>query len=382
MDLFESLSIQPNQETTFANQLKQQITWLIASGKLKAGDQLPPVQVLAERLGINLHTVRHAYQKLAADGLVESRQGRGTHVLLFDPVRLAQVAGSIRSHTIGVIIPSWTNPFYHALLQRIEEVAEAEQALLFLCNTHDDPNAALRDFARLAAKQVDGILIAAYDICRHLQHPVHKESKSPIPGGGNLPFVTVDWPGCSGYSVLIDLQMAGYLATRHLVEHGHRRVGLITFAQDAENVTPVNSGYEQALKESGITMDPTLVARAPGFDMISGAEGARKLLAQKEPPTAIFAIADMLALGAMQAIKQAGLRIPDEIALVGFNDIPTASLVEPALTTVAAPAVQLGREAMKMLQILIAGEQPPQRQLTLSTSLILRESCGCPRKKA
>jgi len=135
MDLFESLSIQPNQETTFANQLKQQITWLIASGKLKAGDPLPPVQVLAERLGITLHTVRHAYQKLAADGLVESRQGRGTHVLLFDPVRLAQVAGSIRSHTIGVIIPSWTNPFYHALLQGIEEVAEAEQPCSF-CVIH------------------------------------------------------------------------------------------------------------------------------------------------------------------------------------------------------------------------------------------------------
>ncbi len=379
MDVFESLSIQPGQETTFANQLKQQITWLIANGKLKAGDQLPPVQVLADQLGINLHTVRHAYQKLAADGLVESRQGRGTHVMPFDPVRLAQVAGSIRSHTIGVIVPSWTNPFYHALLQGIEEVAEAEQALLFLCNTHDDPNAALRDFARLAAKQVDGILIAAYDICHHLQPSIHKESQ--LTDGGNLPFVTVDWPGCSGYSVLIDLKMAGYLATRHLVEHGHRRVGLITSAQDAENVTPVNSGYEQALKESGITVDPTLVARAPGFDMISGAEGARKLLAQKEPPTAIFAIADMLALGAMQAIKQAGLRIPDEIALVGFNDIPTAALVEPALTTVAAPAVQLGREAMKMLQILIAGERPPQRQLTLPTSLILRESCGCSRKK-
>lgn len=379
MDVYDKISLNSERGITFVLQLKQQIAWLIANGQLPPGEKLPPVQVMAKRLGINLHTVRHAYQELAADGLVESRQGRGTHVLPFDPFRLAQVAGLIRSHTIGVIVPSWTNPFYHALLQGIEEIAEAEQALLFLCNTHDDPNAALRDFARLAAKQVDGILIAAYDICHHLQPNVHKESQ--ITDGGDLPFVTIDWPGCSGYSVLIDLKMAGYQATRHLVEHGHSRIGLITFAQDAENVIPVNRGYEQALNENGITMDPSLVACVPGFDMVSGAEGARKLLAHKEPPTAIFAIADMLALGAMQAIKQAGLRIPGDIALAGFNDIPTAALVEPALTTAASPTVQLGREAMKMLQTLIAGERPPQRQRTLSTSLVIRESCGCTRKK-
>jgi LacI family transcriptional regulator len=375
MDIFDSLVIQPNGETTFANQLKQQLTWLIASGKLKPGDQLPPVQAMADRLGIHLHTVRHAYQKLAAEGLVDTRQGRGTHVLPFDPARLAQAAGQVRSHTIGVIVPSWTNPFYHALLQGIEEIAEEEQALLFLCNSHDDPNAALRDFARLAAKQVDGILVAAYDICHHLQPGT--ALRNPLNAGRDLPFVTIDWPGCTGYSILIDLNMAGYLATRHLIEHGHRRIGLITFTLEAENVVPVNSGYEQALKEYNLAVTPALIARVPGFDLASGAEGARLLLAQKEPPTAIFAIADMLALGAMQAIKQAGLRIPSDIALVGFNDIPTAALVEPALTTVAAPTVQLGREAMKMLQILITGERPAHRQLTLSPSLTIRESCGC-----
>lgn len=379
MNIFESIVIQPNQTISFANQLKQQITWLIANGKLKAGDQLPPVQVMADRLGINLHTVRSAYLKLADEGLVETRQGRGTHVLPFDPARLAQAVGLVRSHTIGVIIPSWTNPFYHALLQGIEEVAEEEQALIFLCNTHDDPNAALRDFARLAAKQVDGILVADYDICQHLQPD--KSKGSLLIEGGNLPVVTIDWPGCTSYSVLIDLKMAGHLATRHLIKHGHQRIGLITFVVDAENVTPVNSGYEQALKEYGLTVDPSLVARVPGFDIASGAEGAKKLLAQKEPPTAIFAIADMLALGAMQAIKQAGLQIPTDIALVGFNDIPTAALVDPALTTVAAPTIQLGREAMKMLQTLIAGERPPQRQMILSTSLTIRESCGCPGAK-
>lgn len=371
MNLLDNLTLNTEPGITLVHQLKQQLTWLIATGEMQPGDRLPPVQVMAKKLGINLHTVRGAYRELAAEGLVETCRGRGTHVLPFDLARLSQAAGAQRSHTIGVIIPSWNNPFYHALLQGIEEIAEEEQALLFLCNTHDDPKTALRDFARLAAKQVDGILVAAYDICRAIQ---------PGAQANPLPFVTIDWPGCAGYAVQIDLKQAGYLAAQHLIQHGHRRTGLVTVGFDAANVTPVNAGYKQALEDHGLPFDPALVARVPGFDMRSGAEGARKLLALKEPPTAIFAAADLLALGVMQAARQAGLRIPKDLALVGFNDIPTAALVEPALTTVAAPAVQAGREAMKIVQVLIAGEQPLQRQITLPTYLIIRESCGCPRK--
>ena len=110
--------------------------------------------------------------------------------------------------------------------------------------------------------------------------------------------------------------------------------------------------------------------------MAAGAEGARKLLALTQPPMAIFAIADMLALGALCAIKSAGLRIPQDIALVGFNDIPTAALVEPPLTTVAAPAQEMGAVAMQMLQDLIAGRKPSHRRVVLPVSLVVRQSCG------
>jgi len=376
MNPFDDLDINPGRELTLALQLKQQITWLIASGRLKPGDRLPSVQVMARKLGINLHTVRSAYGKLAAEGLVDSRQGRGTHILPFDEANLAQAAGTARSHTVGVIVPSWANPFYHTLLNGIEEIAEEDQTLLFLCNTHDDPSAAWRDFARLAAKQVDGILVAAHEFTRSLQPAARKSG----PGNG-LPFVSIDAPGSTGYSVLIDLKQAGWQAARHLVEHGHRRIGLITHALDSRNVTPLAAGFGLAHEEHGLQVDPALVVRVPGFDMASGAEGARKLLALKAPPTAVFAITDLLALGAMQTFKQVGLRIPGDIAVVGFNDIPAASLVEPALTTVAAPTVQVGREAMKILNLLIAGEHPPKRQVTLSTSLVIRESCGCQRKE-
>ena len=154
-------------------------------------------------------------------------------------------------------------------------------------------------------------------------------------------------------------------------------MGLITFASDASNVLPVNAGYSRALREAGLGEDAGLIAREFGFAIESGGDGARKLLASAQPPTAIFAISDMLALGAMRAIKAAGLRVPHDIALAGFNDIPMAGMVDPPLTTITAPADAAGREAMKMLQGLIAGKQPLQKRMVLPTSLVVRQSCGC-----
>jgi LacI family repressor for deo operon, udp, cdd, tsx, nupC, and nupG len=371
VDLYNYLFLDHNHETTLAHQLRQQLTWLIVNGLLKPGEQLPSIHAMAERLGVNLHTIRGAYLKLEADGLVSTGQGRGTHVLPFDLRRFAQMSGTLRTHTVGVILPSWVNPFYHAFLQGVEELAAQDQTLIFLCNTHDDPQAAWRDFARLSAKQVDGILVVSHDICQIL----------PWEGDGrqqpaSIPYVSVDWPGCPGYSVQIDLESAGYQAARHLIEHGHRRIGLITFTMEHANIRPVNQGFERALQDADLQADPACIVRVPGFTLAHGAAGARRLLELPEPPTAIFTIADMLALGAMQAVRAAGLRIPDDIALASFNDIPTAVLVEPALTTVAAPAVQLGREAMKMLQALVAGETPPHEQVILPTKLVIRQSCG------
>lgn len=370
MNLFDQLSIDPRQDDTLAHQLKRQIAWLIASGKLAAGDQLPTVRQMAARLDINLHTVRSAYQKLESEGLVETRRGRGTHVLPFDLGRIAQKSAALRSNTVGVILPSWNNPFYHSFLQGVEQISEQDQTLLFLCNTHDDDNLAWRNFAQLSAKQVDGVLVVAHSLCEFLD----SGASDPRPG---LPMVTVDWPGCRGYAAQIDLEMAGYQATRHLIQHGHRRIGLVAFELQTPNVQPLYQGYRRALGEAGLQDDPALLARAPGFDLAAGTQATRRLLTLPQAPSAIFAIADMLALGALRAIKDLGLRVPQDVALVGFNDIPTAALVDPPLTTVAAPAVELGRAAMSMLRDLIAGEKPPAERVVLPTRLVIRKSCGC-----
>jgi DNA-binding LacI/PurR family transcriptional regulator len=372
MDKFDHIKINPDLDATLAQQLKEQLTWLIVNEQLQAGDRLPAAHKLADRLGINLHTVHSAYQKMEAEGLVKIRRGLGTHVLPLDISLLSQGSAMLSSNTIGVILPSWSNPLYHTFLQGVEEIAEVDQTLLILCNTHDDPFAARRDFARLAAKGVDGILVASHNIHEILQSEVPLNSQMEA-----LPFVTADWPNLQGYSVRIDLETAGYQATQHLLEHGHKKIGLITFDKDADNVLEINKGYQLALQEWGLAPDLSCIFRVPGFDIDAGAKGAQMLLDMKDPPTAIFTITDTMAMGVLKTIKKAGLSIPNDFALASFNDIPAAELVDPPLTTVAAPTLQMGREAMQMLQTLIEGEIPAQREIILRTSLVIRQSCGC-----
>lgn len=372
MDILDRINLNPHLDTTLAHQLKQQVDWFIASGEIRPGDILPSVRQVATHFSININTVRNAYQKLEADGLVETRQGLGTRVLPYDPRRLAQLASSLPSHTVGVIIPSLTSPFYHPLIQGVESVANQARIMLFLCFSHDDRSEVQRNYAQLASRNVDGILLASQDdslLAPPEQHPISRTIHT-------LPLVAVDWPPSTGYAVNLDLENAGYQATRHLLEHGHRRIGLITHALDLPNVQPINSGYKRAMLEAGIESDPRWIAAVHGFDTNAGAEGARMLLAVRPQLTAIFAFSDLPAIGAMCAVQQAGLRIPQDIAITGFNDIPLAAYVSPPLTTVAAPTFQMGVEAMKMLQSLIAGKLPAHRHILQPTSLVIRSSCG------
>jgi DNA-binding LacI/PurR family transcriptional regulator len=186
----------------------------------------------------------------------------------------------------------------------------------------------------------------------------------------------VNWPDATGYAVLMDWASAGYQGTQHLLAHGHRRVGLITWAREIPNVRLANAGYHRALREAGIQTDPALIVRVPAISMAAGRAGAQRLLRLAQPPTALFAIADPLALGAISALKDAALRIPEEMAVVGFNDISAAALMHPALTTVHAPAHEMGAEAMRMLADLIAGKEPARRRVVLPTALVVRQSCG------
>ncbi len=195
----------------------------------------------------------------------------------------------------------------------------------------------------------------------------------------NFPYVLIDHQGIGDYarSVGATNWQGAYDATRYLLELGHRRIGFITGAMDLGCSVDRLGGYSAALSDFGVSHDPALISTGDFFRP-QGFSGANALLDLPQPPTAIFASNDEMAFGAMEAARVRGLRIPDDISVVGFDDIYQASLVHPALTTVRQPMEQMGRNATRMLLDLIADPEKQMGRVTLPTTLVVRESCSAP----
>ena len=198
----------------------------------------------------------------------------------------------------------------------------------------------------------------------------------------NLPLLLVDnyVAGLAVPCVLGDNVTGAYLATRHLIELGHERIGILEGPRKYKTLTERREGYLRALNEAGLPIDPTLMVEPGRHRPRKGYEEARSLLALpiSKRPTAIFAISDKTALGAMDAVKEARLRIPDDIALVGFDDVAESGHSTPSLTTVRLPAHAMGETAVKMLVDLVAGGVTTPSKTVLYTELVIRQSSSVP----
>ncbi len=358
------LRIDPQANLPVYAQIRQQLTWLIASDSLPTGTRLPTVREMAKQLGINLHTVRQAYHALEADGLVETKPGKGTHVLPMAVSQMASNAAIIPSQTVGVLLPNLT-PFYAQFLLGLEEVARRLGYLLVTCFFHDNPQDIQVLTQQLVSRNVDGLIGAA---TREHLNPDH------LPG---LPVVCMDAPTIGCNSILLNLEAAGYEATRHLIWHGHKRIGLITAPLIWPNSREPAAGYRRALRQAGLQLDEKWVVEVPEYLREFGYEAARQLLNLSKPPTAIFASGDILALGALQAVREAGLRVPHDIAIASKDNIEFSELCEPPLTTVAFPVFEAGAESMTMLHDIIRNGGSRKRKRLPGARLIVRQSCGC-----
>jgi DNA-binding LacI/PurR family transcriptional regulator len=368
MDIFQRISVNADAEIPLIVQLTQQLTWLIASGELSPGDRLPPIREMAEALGIHMHTVRLAYQRLEADLLVSIRTRHGTEVLPFDPGNLAEKRQDQPTHLIGVMIPS-PGPVYDLYLQGVHQGANNYHCFPLVCYTFDNPVTTERYINQLIAKQVDGFIVTSPYLVSNFDDPALRDKFPPI--------VFVDAPNVQTNSLLFDSKDAAYRATKHLLGHGYHQIGLLTCPLDWPNVYECYLGYEKALSESGIVPDMDLMVEVPNFQRQCGYDGMREFLQRGKQPQAIFVIADMLALGAMKALQDEGYRIPQDIAITSYNNIEQAALVSPGLTTATIPAFEMGVRAVDMLQKLLTGTEQIQPQITLSTELVIRQSCGC-----
>jgi LacI family transcriptional regulator len=286
------------------------------------------------------------------------------------PSRLARGLSRQRTGTLAVIVPDVANPFFTAILRAAEEVARRADYHVILGDTRSDLSVERDVIEELIAHRVEGIMIA----------PVSDRSATHLRrlAEFGVPFVLIDRtiPGVDCDVVLGDSSGGARQLVEHLISLGHRRIGFIVESDDVSTARDRRRGYEAALSAAGIALDPALVAHAAP-DPSGGSAGMARLLELEERPTAVFTVNNLVALGAIEAVRAAGLEVPDDVALVCFDDIEYASRLYPFLTAMEQPAQTFGTLGTQLLLERIEGRGPERRhEVVLPGEFIIRKSCG------
>lgn len=272
-----------------------------------------------------------------------------------------------KSQVVGLLVPGLDTSYIGEIIRGIDAELVSASYDLMLYTTHHRKTRESTYVATLTQGLADGLLLVL---------PRNPGAYIETLRRREFPYVLIDHQGIdeSGPAVGATNRAGGYAATRYLIELGHRRIGFITGTVDLGCSIDRLAGYRDALLEYGITFDPALV-REGDFVQLDGYRGAHELLELPERPTAIFASNDVMAFGVMDAVREAGLRIPSDVSIIGFDDIPQASHVRPNLTTIRQPLEQMGRTATQMLLQQIANRAAEPVRIELNTELIVRDSC-------
>jgi LacI family transcriptional regulator len=290
------------------------------------------------------------------------------------PSRLARGLIRQKTGTLALIVPDVANPFFTLVVRGAEEVARRADYRLLLCDTRSDLELEREVIEEMLAHRVEGIAIA----------PVSDRSRAHLRrlAKFGVPFVLIDRTveGVDSDLIVGDNEGGARRLVTHLLELGHRRIGLIVEADDVSTARHRRQGYESALAAAGVPVDESLIVRASA-DPSGGFDGMRRLLTLDERPTAVFAVNNLVALGVIEAVRDAGLEVPDDVALVCFDDIQYASRMYPFLTVMAQPAETLGSLGTQLLLERIDGRARDRgRNVVLSARFIVRKSCGAVRE--
>ena len=285
--------------------------------------------------------------------------------------RQARILARGKSNSIGLLVPDLGTEYIGELIRGIDAELSLFDLDLILYTTHRTASKEANYVANLATGMVDGLLLVL--------------PRNPADFIGNLterkfPFVLIDHQGAGRECPAVGATnwQGGYNATEYLIKLGHTRIGFITGSMDLGCAVGRLDGYRSALRTYHIPDAPELVYEG-NFFQPDGYAGASALLELPDPPTAIFASNDVMAMGAMDAVRNRGLLVPDDVSIVGFDDIPQSSLVRPAMTTVNQPLEKMGRFATQMLLDLLKHPENTANRIELPTQLVVRDSCSPPR---
>lgn len=287
----------------------------------------------------------------------------------YSPNVMARGLRTKRSHLIGLIIPDIENPIYPAPVRGIQDVANIRDYSVVIHSTDGSERKEIDTIRRLKAVGVDGLIINISESSELLASELDKFRKT-----GALPIVALGpwYPDLGIDCVSVDNEKGAYLATEQLLKLGHRRIGMISGPTNNPISQERLRGFRKAMDDYCIKTSEELICEG-SYKMGSGYNAAKKLLAESRPD-ALFCANDLMALGAMRAIQEEGYRIPEDIALIGFDDIDLASLARPTLSTVTQPKYETGKLAAELLFDRIEGKILPAKYYSVEPSLAIRET--------
>jgi LacI family transcriptional regulator len=276
---------------------------------------------------------------------------------------------SKRTRSLALILPDVTNTFWTTVARGVEDTAQSHGYSVFLCNTDEDLAKQARYLEFVTSQRVDGVVIAPCD--RNASNLARLRDR-------DIPTVIID-RGIDGWdtdTVRGDSLSGAYALTKHLIGLDHRRIAIISGPHNTSTAEDRVTGYCAALAEAGIAPDPRLIQRGE-YRTTSGEALACQLLDEDPRPTAIFAANNAIAMGVIDAAAKRGLRIPQDLALVCFDDLPSISHLFPFLTVVVQPVYEMGVNAAQLLLSRLAAASPlDPRHIVLPTCMIVRHSCG------
>ena len=286
------------------------------------------------------------------------------------PNHAAQSLRRRRTRSITFINPAPENPYFTEVI-RAAQIAAEEAGYGIFAAVVPNPQAAVQILSHLNAGTSDGVIVGSRDpgVLNELRHAIRR-GVAAVALQPNIEEHAIS-------AVRTDKEAGGHLATRHLLQLGHRRIAhLADQAQYAKHPSERTAGYRRALTEAGITFDPGWIVE--GANNVQGGDGSmRALLARHGArPTAAFVFNDQMAIGALHALRACGVRVPEDMAVVGFDGIELGAFTNPELTTVEQPRADVGRRAVELIFDLLDGEASEVRDITLPLRLVVRESCG------
>ena len=336
------------------------------------------IKDVAALAGVSFTTVSHVLndtRPVSADA--RRRVLAAVEDIGYLPSAVARSLRKSETKIIGVLVPNVQNPFFAELVCGVEECCRLAGYSVFLCNSDNDPKRQQQYMRTLLEKRVDGLLLSSAG---------DDEALARIFKLASVPSVTVDRlvAGARADRVSVNNSQGAFNAVSHLIELGHRRIACISGPAEFGVARERIEGWRLALQEARIEVDETLVT-ASDFSSPGGYEAARRILqtqageGNSSPVTAIFAGNDMMAIGALRAAAELGLRVPEQMSIVGFDDIELSRYVFPALTTVGCGVKRLGAEAGRVLIARIESPGAELKDVLLTPRLVVRESTAPPR---